>query len=87
MTIRTYILVWTGLLALTAATIFAALLELGRLSVYAAIFIAAVKSTLVVLFFMHLREEKRPIFKLLIPIALAILAIFIALTFTDIATR
>jgi cytochrome c oxidase subunit 4 len=86
-TIRTYILVWAGLLALTAATVVAARLELGRLSIYAVIFIAAAKSTLVVLFFMHLLEEKRLLFKLLLPIALATLAIFIGLTFTDIAAR
>ncbi len=87
MTIRTYILVWAGLLALTAATVIAARLELGRLSIYTVIFIAAAKSTLVVLFFMHLLEEKRLLFKLLLPIALATLAIFIGLTFTDIAAR
>jgi cytochrome c oxidase subunit 4 len=86
-TIRTYILVWAALLVLTAATVLAAALELGRFSVYAVLSIAAVKSTLVVLFFMHLREEQRLIFKPLIPIALATLAIFIGLTFTDIVAR
>ena len=85
--VKTYVTVWVGLLALTAATVIAASLELGRLSIYTCIAIAAVKSTLVLLFFMHLRYEKRLIFKLLIPIALVTLAIFIALTFTDIATR
>jgi len=86
-TIRTYIYVWAGLLALTAATVVAAELELGRLSVFAVIAIAAAKSTLVLLYFMHLRQERRLIFKLLVPIALATLAIFIGLTFTDIVGR
>ena len=85
--VKTYVRVWVGLLALTAATVIAGSLKLGRLSIYTCIAIAAVKSTLVLLFFMHLRYEKRLIFKLLIPIALVTLAIFIALTFTDIATR
>jgi cytochrome c oxidase subunit 4 len=86
-TIKSYILVWAGLLALTAATVITAKLGLGRLSIYAVIFIAAVKSTLVMLFFMHLREEKLLIFKLLVPIALVTLTIFIGLSFTDIAAR
>ena len=87
MTIRSYIVVWAGLLALTAMTVIAARLELGRLSIFVVIAIAAVKSTLVLLYFMHLRYEKRLIFKLLVPVALVTLAIFIGLTFTDIAAR
>jgi cytochrome c oxidase subunit 4 len=86
-TIRSYIYVWAGLLALTAATVVAAKLEMGRLSIFTVIAIAAVKSTLVLLYFMHLRQEKRLIFKLLVPIALVTLAIFIGLTFTDIVGR
>ena len=87
MTIRSYVYIWAGLLALTATTVLAAKLELGRLSIFTVIAIAAVKSTLVLLYFMHLRQEKRLIFKLLIPIALVTLAIFIGLTFTDIVGR
>ena len=87
MTIRSYVYIWAGLLALTATTVLAAKLELGRLSIFTVIAIAAVKSTLVLLYFMHLRHEKRLIFKLLIPIALVTLAIFIGLTFTDIVGR
>ena len=49
--------------------------------------IAAVKSTLVVLYFMHLRWEKRLLIRLLLPITLATLAIFIGLTYTDILVR
>jgi caa(3)-type oxidase subunit IV len=48
---------------------------------------AAVKSSLVFLYFMHLRWEKRLLIKLLIPIALAVLAIFIGLTYTDVLAR
>jgi cytochrome c oxidase subunit 4 len=86
-TIRSYIYVWAGLLALTAATVAVATLEMGRLAIFTVIGIAAAKSTLVLLYFMHLRHEKRLIFKLLIPIALVTLAIFIGLTFTDIVGR
>jgi cytochrome c oxidase subunit 4 len=84
---RTYVTVWLGLLVLTGLTVLSADLELGRLTIFSVLAIAAAKSTLVLLFFMHLRYEQRLIFKLLLPIAIVTLAIFIGLTFTDVATR
>ena len=39
------------------------------------------------MFFMHLLRERRLAFKLPIPIAMAALAIFIGLTFTDVIGR
>ncbi len=82
-----YFWVWGVLLLLTAMTVTAASLRLGRAAVAAALGIAAVKSTLVVLYFMHLRWEKKLLLKLLLPITLATLAIFIGLTYTDILVR
>jgi len=83
----TYLWVWGALLALTAVTVAVAGLDLGRVAVAAALAIAAVKSTLVVLYFMHLRWEGRLVIKLLIPITLVTLAIFIGLTYTDVLRR
>ena len=84
---KTYIYTWAGLLLLTALTVTMADLNLGRLSILVVIAIAAVKSTLVLLFFMHLLTEKRLLLKLLVPVAICTLAIFIGLTFTDISNR
>lgn len=82
----TYLLVWLSLVALTGITIAVAGISLGRLSVLGAILIASVKSTLVLLFFMHLRYEKR-ILATIFLITLVVLAIFISFTFLDIAYR
>ena len=82
-----YILVWAALLALTAVTVTTAGLNVGRVAIVVVLAIAAVKSTLVLLYFMHLRYEKRLLLKLLVPIAMAALAIFIGLTYTDILYR
>lgn len=82
-----YLWVWAILLFLTALTVIAASLHLGRATVAASLGIAAVKSALVVLYFMHLRWEKRLLLKLLLPITLATLAIFIGLTYSDILVR
>jgi cytochrome c oxidase subunit 4 len=82
-----YFLVWAGLIVLTAVTVVVSRLDVGRVAVIVALAIAAVKSTLVLLYFMHLRWEKRLVIKLAIPITLATLAIFIGLTYTDILRR
>jgi cytochrome c oxidase subunit 4 len=85
---KTYVLVWVGLLILTGMTVSSAGMDLGRLSVVVALIIAAVKSTLVLNFFMHLKYEKGLLlFKLMIPGILAILVLFIGITFFDVAFR
>ena len=85
---KTYVLVWVGLLILTGVTVSLAGMDLGRLSVVVALIIAAVKSWLVLNFFMHLKYEKGLLlFKLMIPGILALLALFIGITFFDVAFR
>jgi cytochrome c oxidase subunit 4 len=82
-----YILVWAALIALTAVTVATASANLGRAAIVVVLAIAAGKSTLVLLYFMHLREERRLLLKLVVPIAVATLAIFIGLTYTDVLHR
>ena len=84
---RTYVWVWVGLLILTGLTVSLAGMNLGRLSIAMVLAIAAIKSGLVLGYFMHLKYETGLLFKLMIPIVLAALTIFIGLTFTDIAFR
>ena len=85
---KTYVLVWVGLLILTGVTVSLAGMDLGRLSVLVALIIAAVKSWLVLNFFMHLKYEKGLLlFKLMIPGILALLVLFIGITFFDVAFR
>jgi cytochrome c oxidase subunit 4 len=82
-----YFYVWIALLVLTAITVTTAGLNVGRVGIIVVLVIAATKSTMVLLWFMHLRSEKRLLLKILVPIAIATLAIFIGLTYTDILTR
>jgi cytochrome c oxidase subunit 4 len=83
---KTYIAVWLGLLALTALTIKAALLQLGALGMLANLLIASSKASLVIWFFMHLKYEKR-LLKLMLLIPIATLTIIIGLTFIDVWYR
>lgn len=86
-TYRTYIWIWVGLVILTGITVSMAGMSLGRSSIVIVLAIAAIKSGLVLSYFMHLKYEKGLLFKLMIPIVLAVLTIFIGLTFTDVAFR
>ncbi len=80
------ILVWLGLLALTAVTVWISRLELGVNRVWGALTIATCKSGLVIAFFMHMKYEGRLLRGILF-LALVTLAIFIGLTFTDLLYR
>jgi cytochrome c oxidase subunit 4 len=85
---KTYVLVWVGLLILTGITVSLAGMDLGRLSVAVVLIIAGLKSALVLNFFMHLKYEKGLLlFKWMIPGILAILVLFIGITFFDVAFR
>lgn len=84
---RTYFLVYAALVCLTVLTVTSASLNLGAIAIAIVLAIAGTKSILVLLYFMHLRYEKRLLIKILIPIVIATLAIFIGLTYTDILYR
>ncbi len=80
--IRTFVSVWLALVALTFVTVGAAYTDLKHMSVFTAILIACIKSTLVVMYFMHLRFERR-IFTWFFVAAFGTYAIFLVLTFAD----
>ncbi len=82
----TYINVWLLLMVLTGVTIGAALLDMKQMAVFVAILIATIKSTLVVLYFMHVRYENR-LFTYMIVATFATYAIFLILTFADYGFR
>lgn len=81
-----YIKVWLVLLALTAVTIGASRMQMGKLNVWIALGIATTKASLVVLFFMHLKDEDR-LFKFMFLCTCAIMAIFIGMTLLDVVWR
>ena len=84
---KTYVLVWVSLLILTGITVSLAGMNLRGLSILVPLLVAATKSALVLSYFMHLKYETGLLFKLMIPIVLATLTIFIGLTFSDVAFR
>ena len=84
---RTYLLAWLGLVILTGTTVSLAGMGLGRLAILSVLLIAGTKSALVLTYFMHLRSERMLIFKVIIPLVLAVFLVFLILTFSDVAFR
>ncbi len=81
-----YIGTFVALLFLTIVTVAISRVDLGVLNVPVALFIAFVKMTFVLLFFMGLKWDK-PMSSILMVSSLFCIAIFLYFTFADIAFR
>ena len=81
-----YILVWVALVALTATTYQTGRMHLGTWALPLALGIAVTKSLLVILFFMHLWEQKG-VNRIVIATSFVFVALIISLTVADVATR
>jgi cytochrome c oxidase subunit 4 len=84
--VKTYALVFLGLIALTIITTAVAFVDLGPFSVVVALVIAVCKMLLVALFFMHLRHST-VLTRLVVLGGLLWLGILLALSFADFLTR
>jgi cytochrome c oxidase subunit 4 len=84
--VKTYVLVFLGLICLTVATTAVAFVDLGPFSVVAALAIAVCKALLVALFFMHVRHSTK-LTRLVVLGGLLWLGILLLLTMGDMMTR
>jgi len=83
---KMYYVTYAVLFGCTVATFLAAQHNFGELSFAIAMFIALVKAMFVILFFMHLWDQKGPN-RLTMAIAVTFVLLLITLTLTDAATR
>jgi cytochrome c oxidase subunit 4 len=81
-----YVGIFLALMVCTAATVWAAYVNLGQLNIVIALAIATFKATLVVLFFMHAKYSPKRT-QLIVFCAVFWLGIMLALTLTDYETR
>ncbi len=77
--------VWGALLALTAVTYLASLIDLGGANLWVALLIATAKASLVALFFMHLRWE-RSFLGIVFLAGLMFVLFFVGITLIDTTT-
>lgn len=82
----TYVLVWIALLAFTSITVTIAGVSLGRYTLLIALFIAAIKSALVINIFMHIKFDEK-IFKVFLLLSAFTLLVIFILTFFDFLYR
>ncbi|WP_437662731.1 cytochrome C oxidase subunit IV family protein [Sorangium sp. So ce1182] len=83
---RTYVIVWLVLMALTLASYLLSLAHLGGADVVAALLIATAKTVLVLLFFMHLIEQR---FANALPMIVSalLLGLLLTLMISDVMSR
>ena len=84
--LTTYFGVFAALMVLTALTVWVAFQDFGALNNVIAIGIAVIKSTLVVLFFMHVIHST-PLTKITLVSSVLFFLILIAFVFGDVWTR
>jgi len=78
--------VWIALLIFTWLTVSIAYFDFGDLTIVIALFIAVIKSTIVLTYFMHLKFDSKILTAFLI-LVIVIFSVFIGLTFLDYALR
>ena len=83
---RIYIVVGATLLVFTGLTVLASLFELGIWNPIVALFIACVKASIVVLFFMHIKYSSK-LLKLTVAGGLFTFLVLIGMTLADYFTR
>ena len=84
--VRIYLAIFFSLMVLTALTVVVARYDLGPLNTVAALTIAGIKATLVILYFMHVKYGHRLIW-VFIGASLFWLALLITLTTSDYISR
>jgi cytochrome c oxidase subunit 4 len=84
--VRLYTIILTCLLILTGVTVLVAQFDFGEWNVFAAMFIATLKASLVALFFMHLLHDKG-MNAIIFCAALFFLGLFLSFDFMDSSTR
>jgi cytochrome c oxidase subunit 4 len=77
-----FIQVWVGLLILTGVTVAGSVYFPGKIGILIAMVVTPVKAALILMFFMHLRYEKKG-FTIMFLVAVGVLSIFIGLTLID----
>ena len=78
----TFVKVWVALVVLTGLLVGLSLTHRPNLALLGLLFITPTKASLVLFYFMHLKYESAAL-KYMVTAAIAVLIIFIALTFSD----
>ena len=81
-----YVVVWLILCVLTGLTVWTGQMHLGAWALPLALAIATTKSLLVLIFFMHLKEDKG-VNRMVVAVAVVFVLLLLGITLGDVATR
>jgi len=81
-----FVMVWAALLVLTAITVGGSVFFPGKVGILVAMIVTPIKATLILMYFMHLKYEKKA-FTIMFLVAVGILSVFIGLTLFDYLLR
>ena len=84
--LKTYIIIFSALVFLTLVTVWTAGMDFGKLNMVVAMFIATLKASLVLLYFMHLKYDGW-INRVIFATGFFFLLVFLGLSLMDILTR
>lgn len=79
---KTYFVILFALLVLTVISVAVTAIELGPLTVFTAMLLASVKTTLVLIYFMHLKFDN-VMYKIMVGLVLVVFAAVLVVTFLD----
>ncbi|MBI5542026.1 MAG: cytochrome C oxidase subunit IV family protein [Bacteroidia bacterium] len=79
---RTYAIVLTVLLFLTALTVYVTWFDFEALTIVVAMAIASVKVTIVISYFMHIKHDKL-VFKLMVGVVFLLILVIFLILFSD----
>jgi len=85
--VKTNVMVWLALLALTCLTAGVAFIDLGPFNTIVALVIATCKALLVVLIFMHVKYASDRLIKVVVLSAIFFLILLLGLSLADYSTR
>jgi len=83
---RTYVYILLILLSFTGLSILVTSFELGPLAVSAALLFATFKTTLVFMYFMHLKFDQ-PVYTIMVSVVLLLFIVVVVVTFLDYSFR
>jgi cytochrome c oxidase subunit 4 len=83
---RTYVYILLALLTFTGLSILVTSFELGPLAVSAALLFATFKTTLIFMYFMHLKFDQ-PVYGIMVSVVLLVFVAVLVVTFLDYSFR
>lgn len=79
---KTYLYILAALIGLTVISVAVTHIEFGKLTIFVALLLASIKSSLVLIYFMHLKFDSK-IIQIVVPLIFLLIGLVLVVTFLD----